>query len=235
MALLEEITADSPVVLYKMLETSGSLTDSVGGRTMSLVSTAPTYAQAGIVHGDRSLYRSIQFNGSGYFTTPDHATWDAQTGATGQMTAEMVVQPADLSVSRWIFTKGDNPYEFGFSTSASGQVVFSTWTGGGATVMGVTSPALAVVGSPMHIIGTYSWPANQMRVYVNGVLTSGVYTGSAGNIANSSSTVQIARRGDGAGSMWNGKIGVIAYYSTALSDARCMAHWRAFSRGGVTY
>lgn len=224
MTYQDEVLADNPAWYLRMDESSGSLQDFSGnGRHASV--------NGSIIHGTNSLLasepegKSVGFNSSGYLSIPFLAADNVNS----------------FTVEQWIWTSSTitdlegihaetGPSEKLWRTKiddTTGRFVFSWWSTSGSTLSFEVPKALND-SSPHHIVAVVSSGVT-LRLYIDGVLEltssrDGIWSGNAA--LPSAFTIGAFRLTPEAA----GSIDQAAFYRSALSSSRVLAHYNA----GVT-
>lgn len=187
----------TPISYWKLDESSGNASDSIGSNTLTNVGTV-TYSAGKINNG-------ANFNGSSqYFTFGT----SPQTGA------------GSWSVNVWVKTSvsGASP-EFmfwGSQTTGNGIDLYmsssnkltANFYGGGGIATSTTS-----INTNSWVMCTITYDGSLLKVYVNGTLEA---TGAsyAGNISGS---VRYVGADSGAGNLWNGSLDELGAWNTTLT------------------
>lgn len=222
MTLLSEQLADSPLAAWPMDETSGTIMyDASGnGRDGEYVGGV-TLGAAGIA---ASGVRSVEFPGvtSAYAkVTYDSAWMDPAT----EFTVEAMIQATALIPATYSGI-------FGQSTTAGftgliwagifhdATVYGTSWGVGGSQPANTSQPVVSPVTDPY--LFTFRRSTTTLQIFLNGALfASGAANGVPGYFAHDFVIGLMASDGF---YPWDGRISHVAYYGTALSDARIEAH-----------
>lgn len=217
MTYSSEVLADSPLLYWRLGETSGTTAaDSSGNGRTGTYSGGPTLGVTGLLNGDSD--KATTFDG-----VNDYVTGSAPA-TTSAFTIEFWFKGAasGLFVTRYPSTSGQRLFYVGVGSGGSaGKVEFSVKNNAGveASVFGAT-----LIGSnARHIVCTYD--GSTSRVYLNGVL-DGSGTTVTGALANVSPALEVAAR-TASPSYMAGTFDEVALYNTALSGARILAHYNA--------
>jgi hypothetical protein len=226
-ALSAEVLADSPAGFWPLNETSGTTANDISGNARHGTYTS-SYALASAV----GSLLAVDLTG-GYVNVPDNAAFSAGAGASGLMTVEAWVRFDTLAAQMNIVTKGAaSNYEFDFrlGDSVSNALAAVTYTSAGGGLMATTQTAGQVAATTdYHLAMTLDYAAKLLIVYRNGaeLVRDSASSSPSEFSSNGTAALQIGRRGDAAGAVLDGKIGCVAYYPTALSAARILAHYEA--------
>lgn len=188
----------TPVSYWKLDESSGNASDSIGSNTGTNNGTV-TYSSGKINNG-------AVFNGSSqYFTYPN----TIQTGA------------GSWSVNLWVKTSssGTNKELLFWGTGSTGQAIdiymsssnklTSNFYGGGGIATSTTS-----INSGSFVMCTVTYDGSLIKVYVNGTLEA---TGSS-YTANIVSSLRYIGIDSGGGNFWNGSMDEIGAWTRALTS-----------------
>lgn len=220
MTYLSEVLADSPYFYWRLGESSGtSATDTSGN------ARAGTYA-GGVTLGAASLLTSDPSNTAASFD-----------GVNDYINSTVNNDPTSFTAECWF--KSSTPTPGGayllhrWSTLSSLRAWYLAISGSGFPVIGVKNAANADDsaqssaanlnnGVAHHIVGTYD--GTTIRLYVDG--TQVATKALAGPIKTTGMPFQAAAQ-DGTSSQYQGVLDEVAYYTTALSAGRILAHYNA--------
>jgi hypothetical protein len=215
-----EISADNPVFLVPATETSGNITDVIGGKVGTKNGTAITYA---VGTGPAGL-AGIRFdvgNASSYFSFADHADLDL---GDGDWTIEVWWTRATLTRhGSAIFTKGSN--------AAIGIIDDLAADSLEIYARGVGLAAHATSGLPHdttihHLAFTKTTTGDNWKVYIDGSDATTV-DGNPSTADTASAFVIGVDNGGALGSYAEGVFQYFAIYKSALSSTRIAAHYTA--------
>lgn len=227
--LFYEIIADDPEGFWVLDETldktSGAQFLDLGG---DFRHAAPV---GGLVLGTRSVHTgtpSPDFTAGGYITVPDNAVWSSYvTPATGKWTMEMLLIPDSMNAAMMLATKG-NPVsgsaEFQFRIEANGSLLIDFMNASGSASQGSaqSEAGVAVVGQKMLVAARVDRATNTINILKNGII---VATGAfSGVVQDLPGALLFGERADGAGTPFDGTMGYVSIYDTALSDQRLLDH-----------
>ncbi len=209
-----EVLADSPAFYVRLAETSGTAAiDAIGGTAGTYTGTVALDA-FDLLDGDTG--NAPDFNGSnGHVTFADRAAFDR--GDTFTLEA-WIYMDAD-GVNNGIIDHGANGYVF--RVTPANLLLLRKNNVGDI----VTSTITLRAGMLYHVVATKS--GSTVKLYINGLDVTGTVTNQT--IADTALPLNIAAADGGTTDFFNGKIGRVAIYPTALSAARVLAHWRAGS------
>jgi hypothetical protein len=238
------VTAQNPVQYFRLNETAPSVAPGPAVNTGSLGAAANGVLTNGALAGGASAIVSDPSGKSGIFPNAAgnrvRVPHQAGLAVTGPFTVEFWANPAALTsgdsstmcpVALTQF--GDPP---GQNTSyRSGWLFYQDGAAGWTfrTYGPTFSAASAIAAAPVtpgrwyHIVG--KWDGTSTRVYVNGQLTATASALTFQPVTNSTVPFTIGARADGGLGYfrYNGQVDEVAYYPTALSDARILAHYQA--------
>lgn len=216
------VLADSPLVYWRLGEASGTTaTDASGNGKHGTIAGSPTFGTTGALLGDANT--AITFDGVN----------DAVTVAdTTDLTA--------WSVEVWIKTSASsgtvdiaNRYGAGGNEDlfqlrlVSGAPRIRCYHLGG--VLDVTGPSSIANGQWHHVVGTFVSATGVGRVYVDGAQVA-TATGTPGsNIKTGNAPFSIGGFVAFGANWFPGVIDEAAYYTSALSAARVLAHFNGAS------
>lgn len=214
MSYASEVLADSPKAYFRMQEASGLIQDSSG-----LGHNATSVTDGGLVY-DLSLInplpsdsanRYIHFAVSN-FSVPDHA--DLDMGDT--LTVEAWIFKSDVGNIRAISGRGTSALTWGTNTD---NTVFAAKADVGIIV---SSTTMLSIDTWYHV--AYTKATTTSKIYINGVDRTGTVT----NQTLADVAVPLIVGADYNGTIaWLGSLDEVAFYSTALSQARIQAHYAA--------
>lgn len=216
---------DSPVGYWPMDETTGATIFDRSGNGRN-----GTWSGSGVGARTTILGKAPDFAGS-YATISDNAAFSA-SGATGKLTIEAWVVADTFSNDMMIVTKGDvSNFEYRLNSHGNNELRYIASDAGGVSEQGYVGPSLLVAGRLHHVAVVYDREAATVTLFVDGVAgsaqanikTQGDYT----------AQLQIGRRADGGGALWDGVIQHVAIYQAALSTQRLAAHYQAGIRAGT--
>jgi hypothetical protein len=220
MSLSSEILSRSPLLFWKLNETSGTnAADSSGNGRDGTYTGTVTLNSTSLVDGTGSL--SVAANG--YVAIADAAWMDINQGA-------LLFEFATTSASSQFIGGRNNSAGTGWmyvDMTSGNQIRLYLTTGGGETTISASSTGMRD-GNPHQVIGTYD--GTNMKLYVDGaeVATSA----KTGNLANVSQPFQVARRGTSA--TFNGRLGYATIFGSGLSSGDVTALYNA-TLGGTQY
>lgn len=211
MSYVSEVEADAPKAWYRMQEASGLIQDETAyaNHATSSVGTA-SYQIASPITSEPSDY-SIAFIEDS-FSIPDDP--DIDFGDT--LTVEAWISKDD-SIERAICARGSNALTFTVNTG--GYLVAYKADVGEI----VTATASIVLSSWYHV--AYTKATTTSKLYLNGADVTGTVTDRT--LSTTATPLIVGADYNGTSIQWNGGLDEVAFYSTALSADRILAHYNA--------
>ncbi len=229
MAYADAVLADSPLGYWKLDEASGTTcADSSGNGRDLTYGGSPNFRNSGppIVGGTSYAVGLDGVNGEG--ATASYASW---------------MLPTSFSLECWVRSTASSGYPaiFGVANGRadSGQFILyirsgtikATFTNTFAASSEVTTGSGMTDGNWRHVVVTHDSSSGSLILYINGAsVASNSRTGTPQSV---SQPISIGGCGSTVDSNWfSGDIAHCAYYGTALSATRVLAHYEAAS--GIT-
>lgn len=207
-----EITDDSPLVFYKLDETSGTTATAVIGTTNGTHATV-TVNSGTALNENRA---SATYNG----TTSSTSSGNVYEG-TNDQTVEAWVYPSSVSGTRGIVSKISTTRGYSLEL-VNGKASFRLLNSLGLTEV-VTGTTTLSTNTWYHIVGVRNSTTGRIYIYVNGQEeANSALSGTA--IGTSTTNFYIGRN---AATYFSGRIDEVAVYTSALSAARITAHYDA--------
>lgn len=209
----DECALDSPVVVYRFGESSGTTAEDESGNNLDgTYQNTPTLGATGALTGDPNT--AITLNGTDeYVSRADHALLDL---GTDTFSIEAFVKATAFAANQCITSKGINGYVVGILTT--GAVFFDK--GSVATLR--TSSISLTAGQWHHVVVTKT--GSTAKIYVDGV---DVTSFSADATIEATATELTIGRYHTSSLFLGGSIDEFRLYATALSAARVLAHYEA--------
>lgn len=207
-----EVTEDSPLVYYKLDETSGTTATATIGTTNG-THTSVTVNQATALNENRA---SASFNGTSSFSSAGNV----YEGTTNQ-TVEAWVYPTSVSGTRGIVSKISTTRGFSLEL-VNGKASFRLINSAGVTET-VTGTTTLSINTWYHVVGVRNSTTGKISIYVNGQEEANA-TLSGTAIGTSTTAFYIGRS---AATYFAGRIDEVAVYTAALAPARITAHYDA--------
>jgi len=222
----DECKADSPLGLWMLDETSGTVAadqGSVGQDGDYGTTYTPTL-------NDQTIFGLVSpkwFNGDNVSVINDAGFNNDHTGLTGTATWEFLVNSDDITGFQWLYYWRGPVYIY---FSGSGLVVAIKDTAD-AQVMTVTDSTTSFTSdTDYHIVVTYDRAAPNLEIWVNGVSTATSTTVDAGRVTVAASIeLNFGNSSDTGGGWIQGGLCGVAFYSQVLSDARIADHYAALT------
>lgn len=204
------VLADSPSWYYPLDELASPAVDAVSLGTKASTGSV-TFGATGLGAGATSVDFSggrivIGTSPSSFSSFTIEALISRDVNGAYLMIVEKETAAFDIRDYRFALNPSNNKVEF---TSSNAVQVFST-----------TSPSVDVA---YHVAVVVDSSAGNAKIYVNGALET---TGTGITTTNTSTSHSIGAQHDG-GLPFNGKIAGVAFYTTALSAGRILAHAQA--------
>lgn len=214
MSYASEVLADAPKAYYRMREASGLIQDSsgFGHNATSVIDGGLFYSQtpSPIITDPTDTY--IDFVASD-FSIPDHA--DLDFGDT--LTAEAWIITDQLGVSRAISGRGSGALTWGLD-GATDKIFIAK-----ADVGVICFSTIAIVIATWYYL-VYTKSGATSNLYMNAVDRTGVVTDLT--FVNVATPLKVGSDYNDT-IQWNGPLDEVAFYSTALSQERVLAHYNA--------
>lgn len=224
MSYATEVTADAPIVYYRLAEGSGTTVASSGSANLNGTLVPGNNGQYPLLGAASPLEtdapdRSVYFSGGGggFSLTHIQVAYNAALDITGSLTIEMWARPRMTPTATLIPL-----YRGVYSVYYDGNNAWQGRVSIGGITYALDSNRPAAGGVWQHIVMVRS--SNVMQMYINGALASERTNVPTGAINTDSSLLQI---GGLAGADWVGELDEVAIYGSALSGARILAHYNA--------
>lgn len=216
------VLADSPLLYYRLNETSGTTCmDTSGNARNGTYSGGYTLGITGAITSDPTN-KAVNFTGaSGKMDVPYGAYMDAASITVETWVLSTITGQGPL----WDRDKGNgttSPRVWQFRLSNS-KVEFIRIGGTGGTIT-ATSVKSVNDGNWHHVAATYD--GSNIRIYIDGALDKTV--SAPGAFSGHPAAMSLAVNDASVGAVYlNGVLDEAAYYGTALSGARILAHYNA--------
>lgn len=214
----EEVLADTPLGLWMLDETSGTVATDQG----SVGEDGDYGSTYSPVLGTRTVFglTAPDFQTSAVVTVPHNAAMNLDhVGASGTFTVEFLFRLDVTAGAQAFFHNG--PVEcWQFAAELIGNVK----TSGGATVMDLSIVSFAAADTDYHFVMTYNRSTPRLEAWLNGV-SIGVDTTASGSSSDDGTDTWFGAHTATAGLPMNGAICGVAFYSQVLSDARIADHY----------
>lgn len=231
MSYSSEVLADSPLVYYRLNETSGTtMTDSsVNGRHATYF-TAPT-SSSGLIYGDSD--KSVDFNKNNFGRIANESWMDttaftaecifnadgtntAYAVAMAHATANGTATATDRSWFLWLTPTGYLGYSLVFTDNTNLEVTDNNNKGSRVPI---------TYGQTYH--AALTWDGTNAKLYLNGVLQSSIGTSAGKTLRTNTAGLTVGADSSSsnyATTKFDGRIDEAAYYNTALSGDRIAVH-----------
>lgn len=222
-----EVAADSPAAWYRLGDSpdATSLTDSVGVFDLTTINGTPILGASGLVARDDDT--AAEFD-----ATTDGAQADGDLPVmTAPCAIECIISTTTTPVTVALFG-AQVTYALGtginIGMNNTGNVLFEVSSTAGAAVQ-ATSTVTVNDGDPHHVVGVWNADAT-MKIYVDGAdVTSGSPTATVGTFDFPRGTIVVGSGTVGGSTIptFVGTLDEVAFYDTALTAARILAHYQA--------
>lgn len=231
MSYSSEVLADSPVVYFRMNESSGTtMVDSRGSGRDGTYVGSPTLGVTGATNatdGDDAvtLNGSTQYASIASLTAGD----DALKAMTGSFTVECWINYSSTSGTRGLLDRygsGGSTVSVWLLYSLGGKPRFLVRNASTSGDVYVDAATTLTTGGWHHVVGVFDDAADEIRIYIDGAedATPVAMTGTVGH--NRSPILTIGALVFTSG-YFPGSMDEVAVYPSALSDARIAAHYEA--------
>lgn len=220
------VKADSPLIYYRMNETSGTMAlDNSGHNYDGAYGSGVSLGTGSVMAGDAApSFPGGTSSSATVLSSPANSAF----AVTGAISVEFWVSvPATVASNATLFSQSRQsssaPYPASVVINAGSSPSFTmkVYTSAGKFV----TTAAAVPGASNHVVMT--WDGTTLTGYVNGVASSGVTTtGTIANYASPYAGLAVGGTLD-TNNAFGGAIGEFALYASALSAARVTAHYNA--------
>lgn len=224
MTYSSEVLADSPVLYYRLNETSGTTFTNAGSvaGNGTLTASGSTLAQTSLVPADADT--CLKLNGA-WISGGATATALGIAGNSDR-TIECWLQVdtggAGLFRVPWAVGGGSNPSNLYIGCDPTAPTAWEIGLWGGATTFTLPNPATQA----RHVVLTYTGSTRQFKVWVDGSVIHS-YTHGADLTTTGSSPFDVAFIRAAGSNNWTGWLDEVAVYNSVLSDARILAHYNA--------
>lgn len=207
MSYSTEVIADTPIAYYRLGEAAGATTtaNTSGAAPAMAVGANVTAGVAGALVADANT----AFSFAGGICS---VTTSAFAVGTGDFSVEMICRSVQAGAAVGFGSSSGNAWWLGFNVGKATLAIGGGTNAGGTTVND---------NNFHHVIATRT--SGTVRIYVDGVLDNTPST----NATSMNSTVAAIGGFEVVSFTWTGVIDEVAFYGTALSAARVLAHYRA--------
>lgn len=232
MAYTDVVLADSPLAYYRLGETSGTtLVDSSGNGRNGTYYSSPSLNQTGLLAGDAN--KAVDFPNNSARAKVADASWMRVTTA---FTAEAWFNADATNGSRVIVARtGWSNAESNAATRSWHLIIYNGYLHIAVTATDGTYVAHHATGYAINTGTTYhaalTFNGTSVKLYLNGseIYTSNTLSGkTVSQVAGYSLGIATEHLYDAAADSsgrFDGRIDEVAYYNTALSGARVLAHY----------
>ena len=214
-----------------LYSTSTGVTDTRSSSEV-LVDIAGSNSITAVIEYDATDTNTFGFNGSSHYLTLASNFMSGKTSGSWEFWCypdtvppsgqyhQLYVQESSQWMALYNYSGG---IFFGLDLQKSGVGWFDG-NGGSATGATTLSAGDITAGSWYHV--AYTWTGSTAKVYLNGVETASVSTGSVDTLSAGSTPREIGRRGTST-TAWDGKIATAKVYDRALSAAEVKQNYNA--------
>jgi hypothetical protein len=212
------VLGDAPLGYWRLDETSGtSMADSSGnGHTGTMTGSGFTLNQPGAIQNTDPGAKSVKWIATSTYVDIASASWMNVTNAA---TWELWINPGVNGNNAGILSRYANS-DWLLWYNTSGLIEMRIVIAGAAKNLTINPPQLGVWS---HIVATYN--GTNLLIYVNGALTATLPQ--TGNIDTNSGNINIGTYQSGSFGLNNHYLDEVAFYGTALSAAKVLAHFNA--------
>lgn len=225
MSYSSEVLADSPLVYWRLGESSGTTAaDSSGNSRSATYTNSPTLGATGLLTSDSNTAMGVTSNTGSCASVAD-AAWMNVSSITVECLVNLSSTTDSLNgdavVSRltnldWVLLR-----------SPSGTWEASVWNNSGTRFNAIGGAV--TVGATYHLAMTFN--GTSLILYVNG--SAAATTAVSGTVATLSAPIEVGRYSAANSTTPSGVIDEVAVYGTALSSTRIAAHYTAATTSGT--
>ncbi len=214
------VLADSPVGYWRLGETAGKLAlDTSGNGNTGAYEGGVALGTSGPASGDGVPAATLD-GSTGHVSVPDGPSLEV----AAPLTVEAWVKPNAPPHEQRIVSKGSGYGDWNLNLDSSLRPSFALMSGGSYVSAYGSRPVQQ--GAWTHLVGTFD--GYRMVLYVNGVVSRATTWYQWPRLTNWSYTIGQDLAG---GTQFNGSVGEVAVYSSALSSDRVTAHYKAGTGG----
>lgn len=217
MTYASEVAADSPVLWWRLGESSGTTAvDASGNGRDGTYAGSPTLGVSGLITDGNT---AVDLDG-----VNDQVTYAATVlSSSSYLTVECWMKLPAITGHR-LFGLAGTSNAHSLDITSGGSIVFQVNPTGTGSANGTSATGLISAGVTYHIVLTWSDVSNTARLYVDGTQVVTATNSGAINIA----TVSLGAVGNSGGvPAFGGVVDEFAIYGTELSGARIAAHYAA--------
>lgn len=227
-AILSAILSDSPRVLHRLGDSSGSTTaqDSSGNNN------AGTYVTPGLTWGQTGAYvndpvTAVLFSGNSGAGVHMSPSLNGSLTGLSAFTVECRFKPTSFSTNPFVVANAASSMLGGFALQvlAAGGVVFQIGNGSTKVSASNLTAGAWTVGQWYYLCAT--WDGTKARVYVNGTLDSTHTANLSGTLGSTPNAMYIGLHTTNISDYGTYTVQDVALYPIALSQTRITAHYTA--------
>ena len=222
------VLGDSPVAFWRLDDKTGRLAaDSSGHDNTGLYLGAPGLGAPPMLADSDA---SVQFDGrDDGINFPDAASLSSSKAISVEAWVSADAVPTS-SISVWqLISKWDTALLY-VQGGKSPKFVFALYEAASSSFGSVVMSTTTVVASTVyHLVGTYD--GSKLRLYVNGELEGTIARRGSLNDSALGGAIAAEGWGDLPSPRFQGRLSEIAIYTTALTQAKVRAHFRAGTSG----
>lgn len=229
MSYSDDVLALSPLLYAKLAEASGStLVDSSGNGHDGTWPAAPVFGVTGLLTGDPDTATDFQGPTAGGHAVITSGTWMDTT----TLTIVAWIKRESTSATGYIISRdgnaGSNRDWRLFLNNSTGRLDFGVWNAAGTVV--TLSPSTVLANDTRYCVAA-KYDGTNMKLFVDGVQIGSV--AHTGNVRTTAQQICIGSFNEGTSTRFNGVMGKIALFGTALSDADILALYESGSTAPV--
>jgi hypothetical protein len=231
---LHEAISDQPAGLWLLNETSGTQARDLSGNDLHGTYTGSLTLASAPVNG-YSPGKVPDFTG-GYVDLPNNTLFSADHGVgfatRDQLTIESWFNADSLSAAEMLLAKH---LEWNIRLESNGSITWFVVNTASNALMETDSAAGAIVtGNRYQVVGVYNHTIPKIETFKNGSSINNSTSVSGSTPSQNGNNPQVGRRSDGGGNVFDGRLGFVAIYPSALNSTRISAHYTAGLIGYLT-
>lgn len=236
MSYQSEVLTDSPILYWRLEETSGTnAADTSGNSRPGTYFTSPTLGATSLVPSQPSD-KATSFNGANQSVFRSSETALNPTSFTTECWFKISGSPGSNGyhavMAKDNYSSGGGSRGWSILVDTAGSLYMYGRRANGTFFDITTAAGTIVTGTVYHVAATYD--GTTARLYLNGTEVANHAPGGTSNLYASTHALQIGKDSQGSGRSTNGTIDEFAFYGTALSGTRIAAHYSAGAAAGTT-